>query len=79
VSILEGHGLAANGKLLPRHLAYLFKSGLSDEQILRYGFYSITDPTTVQKLLNWKWGGETLGPSQETTKRFAVLVQNLHF
>src|SRR5438093_11647119 len=48
--------------LLPHHLADLRASGLSDEQIVRSGVRSISDPATVQRLLSWKWGAHTLGP-----------------
>ncbi|CEF48211.1 unnamed protein product [uncultured bacterium] len=41
----------AGGPLLPRHLADLHGSGLSDEQIRRCGFYSASDPAAVAKLL----------------------------
>ncbi len=40
--------------LTPRHLADLRKSGLSDEQIARCGFYSLKVPASVQKALRWK-------------------------
>jgi putative DNA primase/helicase len=53
----EASGTATDrtlARLTPRHLAELRRSGLSDEQIARCGFYSATAPATVQKLLNWK-------------------------
>jgi hypothetical protein len=44
----------ALGPLLPQHLADLRKSGLSDETIARGGFFSVSDPTTVARILRWK-------------------------
>ena len=50
---------AANGKLLPQHLADLRKSGLSDVQITRCGFHSLQAPASVQKALRWnRYSGE---------------------
>ena len=48
--------------LLPRHLADLRASGLSDDQIRACGFFSATDPATVAKLLGWKTPATRLGP-----------------
>src|SRR5437016_1634651 len=50
---------SSNGKpkelaLLPRHLADLRKSGLSDAQIARCGFHSLQAPASVQAVLHWK-------------------------
>jgi hypothetical protein len=47
--------------LLPDHLADLRNSGLSDQQIGACGYYSLSDPTQVARLLNWKQPGH-LGP-----------------
>jgi putative DNA primase/helicase len=40
--------------LLPKHLADLRKSGLSDQQIARCGFHSLQIPASIQKALHWK-------------------------
>ena len=37
--------------LLPQHLADLRRSGLTDDQVRRCGFYSESDPAAVAKLL----------------------------
>jgi hypothetical protein len=49
----------AKGLLLPQHLADLYKSGLSDEQIAQCGFRSLQAPASVQKALRWQsYNGE---------------------
>ena len=44
-----GSAVYAGGPLLPRHLADLRGSGLSDEQVRRCGFYSASDPAALPR------------------------------
>ena len=48
--------------LLPQHLSDLRNSGLSDEQIKACGYFSVSDPESIAKILNWKGGTKKLGP-----------------
>src|SRR5262245_23282161 len=47
--------------LTPSHLADLRASGLSEATIAASGFYSVHDPTAVQRLLNWRRSNGELG------------------
>jgi hypothetical protein len=49
------------GRLLPRHLEDLRRSGLSEEQIAACGFYSCSDPARVAELLRWRSPAKLLG------------------
>jgi hypothetical protein len=51
-----------NVRLLPQHLADLRRSGLSDAQIARCGFHSLTDAEHVRQVLRWKRYDGRLGP-----------------
>ena len=53
---------ALDSILLPQHLADLRRSGLSDEQILRCGFRSSSDPARIANWLKWKHPAKALGP-----------------
>jgi Domain of unknown function (DUF3854) len=57
---IDAHDGMSNGlPLLPQHLADLRASGLSDEQILRCGFYSLQCPASIETVLRWKdYNGE---------------------
>jgi P4 family phage/plasmid primase-like protien len=57
----HGNG-AANGRLLPQHLADLRKSGLTDATIAACGFRSLEAPASVQDVLRWKRYRGELGP-----------------
>src|SRR5439155_13598773 len=54
----DGHALA---RLSEPHSADLRKSGLSHQQIVACGFYSVLAPATVQRLLNWRRNAGELG------------------
>jgi hypothetical protein len=54
---------SATRTLLPQHRADLQRSGLDPDALLAAGLvYSVTDGVEVARLLNWKGGGERLGP-----------------
>jgi putative DNA primase/helicase len=48
-------------RLTPRHLADLRASGLSDEQIIACGFYSLQAPESIRQRLQWKKYDGSLG------------------
>jgi hypothetical protein len=50
-----------NGRLLPRHLEDLRRSGLSDATIAACHFYTLEAPGSVQQVLRWKHYGGELG------------------
>jgi P4 family phage/plasmid primase-like protien len=55
----NGKPAGLDGLLLPRHLADVRKSGLTDETISRCGYRSLQAPATIQKNLRWKrYNGE---------------------
>jgi hypothetical protein len=60
--IMAAKTSGGNRRLLPGHLNDLRKSGLSDEQIGRVGFFSLTDPGRIAELLHWKHPADALGP-----------------
>jgi putative DNA primase/helicase len=59
-SSLRGRTLGVNG-LAANHLADLRASGLTDETITAGGFYTVTDPKEIGKLLGWKGPARKLG------------------
>jgi hypothetical protein len=42
--------------ILPRHRQDLAASGITPETAIRNGIYSVSDPETIARLLNWKTG-----------------------
>src|SRR5262245_14832335 len=43
------------------HLADLRRSGLTDDQINRCRFYSLTDPGEIARVLQWRCAAKSLG------------------
>jgi hypothetical protein len=60
--LLGRKGSTPEERLAPNHLVNLRASGLSDEQILKCGFWTEMDAKAIAGFLNWKRSAKSLGP-----------------